>query len=200
MSRLRALAGMLGVAALLVLATASPATAHDQLTGTDPQDGAALETGPSEVTLTFSADVLDVGTEVIVSDGDGRHWVGGAPVLDGPTVTVPLTEALPEGGYEVRWRVVSGDGHPISGRLGFTVGDAEPLPVTGGDSETSESATSDSASGDSATATAVAEPTTSPDRPAWLPGVLVAIGGAALALCLWFLVRYFATRSQGEEP
>lgn len=189
MPRFRALTGAFGI--LLMLALGAPAFAHDQLIATVPQDGAALTDGPTEVTLTFSDDVLTVGTEVIVADGDGRHWVAGTPEANGADVTVPLTEALPEGGYEVRWRVVSGDGHPISGRLTFTVGDAQPL----GDlpavvTETDAPTDADTASEAASTNSAIAE------RPGWLPGVLVAIGGAGLALTVWFTLRYFASRSQ----
>jgi hypothetical protein len=33
---------------------------------------------------------------------------------------------MPEGSYQVRWRVVSSDGHPISGSFEFAVGQKTP--------------------------------------------------------------------------
>ncbi len=38
----------------LLLAGAGPASAHAALTGSDPQDGAVVDTAPKEVTLSFS--------------------------------------------------------------------------------------------------------------------------------------------------
>lgn len=35
---------------------------------------------------------------------------------------------LPDGGYQVSWRVVSADGHPISGSFGFRVGNPAARP------------------------------------------------------------------------
>src|SRR5699024_5184193 len=66
---------------LLVLATAlmlaltltpPPAHAHDTLIATDPEDGATLETSPEEITLTFSANILDVSSVARISDEDGE--------------------------------------------------------------------------------------------------------------------------------
>ena len=37
------------------------------------------------------------------------------PTVDGHTVTWPMPADLPEGAYVVTWRVVSADGHPVSG-------------------------------------------------------------------------------------
>src|SRR5690625_6194126 len=62
---------------LLVLATAlmlaltltpPPAHAHDTLIATDPEDGATLETSPEEITLTFSANILDVSPVARISE------------------------------------------------------------------------------------------------------------------------------------
>lgn len=118
------------LAAAAVLATAAPAAAHDELLGSTPASGEALGSAPTEVTLTFSADVLTIGAAVIVADGEGKDWAAAAPAVDNGVVSVPLVPALPAGGYEIRWRVVSQDGHPISGLIPFTVGGAAPLTRT----------------------------------------------------------------------
>lgn len=96
MPRFRALTGAFGI--LLMLALGAPAFAHDQLIATVPQDGAALTDGPTEVTLTFSDDVLTVGTEVIVADGDGRHWVAGTPRPTAPTSPSRSPRPFPRAG------------------------------------------------------------------------------------------------------
>jgi len=127
MSRSRALVAGIAAVVVAVLAAAAPASAHDQLVSSSPSAGERLASGPDEIALTFSADVQRIGAEVVVVDAAGTDWVGADPQITGPTVSVPLTGALPPAGYEVRWRVVSSDGHPISGLIPFTVGDAAPL-------------------------------------------------------------------------
>lgn len=117
--RLLALAGALLLAALIALP--APAQAHDTLLSTDPEDGATLETSPEEVTFTFSADILDVSPLVRISDDDGEEVAEIVPTIDGPTATAAVEEPLPAGTYDIQWRVVSSDGHPIEGTLTVTV-------------------------------------------------------------------------------
>ncbi len=92
------------------------------------------------VSLEFSAELMDVGAFDHVADADGRDWTAAEATVEATTVSAPFAEELPVGGYEVRWRVVSSDGHPISGVIPFTVGDAEPLQrAITGDGETTPS-------------------------------------------------------------
>ena len=127
MHRPRVVAAGIVVAAVAVLAAVVPASAHDDLLSSSPSAGERLPTAPDEISLRFSADVMDVGAEVIVADADGTDWVAADPLLASDAVTVPLQGGMPVAGYEVRWRVVSSDGHPISGVIPFTVGDAAAL-------------------------------------------------------------------------
>ncbi|WP_164745325.1 copper resistance CopC family protein [Georgenia faecalis] len=114
----------LATLALVLLALPTlvlPAQAHDALVASEPADGAVLDASPERVRLTFSGDVLDVGPVVVVTDATGDVVADGTPEVAGPDVTLPLASALPGGGYDVAWRVVSNDGHPIEGAFGFTV-------------------------------------------------------------------------------
>lgn len=113
----------------LVVGGATSATAHDLLIGSDPADAAALTSAPAQVVLTFSADQLAVGTAVEVTGPDGSSWVHGEPVVVGSTVTQALLPGLPDGGYTVLWRSVSGDGHPVEGTLAFSLDAPDPEPV-----------------------------------------------------------------------
>ncbi|APX32795.1 hypothetical protein BH708_08745 [Brachybacterium sp. P6-10-X1] len=107
----------LGVLTLLPL----PAHAHDTLIETDPSDGETLETSPEALTLTYSADILEVSPVVRIDDEDGDTLAEVTPTVDGPTVTAELEEPLAAGTYTVQWRVVSSDGHPIEGSFTFDV-------------------------------------------------------------------------------
>lgn len=118
------LAALLGPA--LGLAAAQPASAHDRLLSSDPEDGARLDEAPSSITLVFSAEVLEAGAQVAVTTPDGT-----APAevsVDGDEAVAALPADLPGGTWEVSWRVVSSDGHPIEGELAYTVAGAEPSP------------------------------------------------------------------------
>jgi methionine-rich copper-binding protein CopC len=115
-------------AAVLTVSSAVPAGAHDQLEASDPPADAELTAPPVEVVLSYSADILATGTQVLVTTPDGD--VDAEVTVDGPEVRATLPPDLPGGAYEVAWRVVSSDGHPIEGTFGFTVAEQpEPAPT-----------------------------------------------------------------------
>lgn len=123
---------------------APPAAAHDELISASPAAGESVESIPAEVRLVFSG-VLSPeagATAVDVVDGAGTSLADGDPVVEENTVTQALDAASDASGeIRVLWRVVSSDGHPISGEYTFTV-TAPPAP--------------------SPTETATTEPTTPP--------------------------------------
>ena len=203
------------VAVVALLATAAPASAHDKLVSSDPASDQTLREAPATVSLTYSADVLDMGAAVVVTDGDGTDWVSDAPAIDGATVTAVLDADMPDGGYEIRWRVVSSDGHPITGIVPFAVGDGEE-PGAGG-AASGPAASGPAASAPAASAPAASEPAASePVTDAAAPNssqnqtaqedegpwrvVLVGAGGAAVAAALFALVHFLRRRSDASGP
>lgn len=109
-------------ALLLALALAPPAVhAHDTLIATDPEDGATLETSPEQITLTYSANILDVSPVVRISDEDGELLTEITPRVEGPDAIADIADPLPAGTHTIQWRVVSSDGHPIEGTFTITV-------------------------------------------------------------------------------
>lgn len=123
-TRLRTLvlaAAALTIAAGITIAGASPAFAHDELLASSPEPGQVFDTAPAEVALDFSNDIIEVGTAIVVVDHHGGDVEVGDPVVAGAHVTATLPADL-EGDYQVRWRAVSSDGHPIEGTIDFGVG------------------------------------------------------------------------------
>lgn len=115
----------------LILAAPMIASAHDQLIESTPTEGQRFEASPGELTLRFSANPLELGTELaVVADTDGAA-VALAPLrIETDTVVQPLPELTP-GAYTLNWRVVSQDGHPIAGSIHFGVQhDAGTGPAT----------------------------------------------------------------------
>lgn len=104
------------------LAVPTAASAHDQVISTDPAEGQVLATAPSHVTMRFTGELMQMGVIVFVVDGSERDWVAGEPIVEGAELVQPLEAGMPDGSYQVRWQVVSADGHPISGFFDFAVG------------------------------------------------------------------------------
>ncbi len=121
------LAALVSLVFGLLLAGAGPASAHAALTGSDPRDGAVVDTAPKEVTLSFS-EAIAVGDDSIrVLDPSGKRADTGAEPKDlseGSTVRygVALHTGLPDGTYTVAWQAISADSHPISGAFTFSIG------------------------------------------------------------------------------
>ncbi|TFD47788.1 copper resistance protein CopC [Cryobacterium frigoriphilum] len=121
-ARVLALAAGAALALLLPIALATPAGAHDQVISSTPAEGEHLAAAPGEVAMTFTSDVLELGAIMLVVDANGEDWASGPPELEGAQAVQALTDGLPDGAYQLRWRVVSADGHPISGTVDFTIG------------------------------------------------------------------------------
>ncbi|SDD74034.1 copper resistance CopC/CopD family protein [Streptomyces prasinopilosus] len=106
-----------------LLAGAAPASAHAALTGSDPRQGAVVETAPAQVSLTFSEPVAVSDDALRVLDPKGERVDKGAPAgTGGTTYTVRLLGGLPDGTYTVTYQVVSADSHPVAGAFTFSVG------------------------------------------------------------------------------
>ncbi|MEV6309711.1 copper resistance protein CopC [Streptomyces sp. NPDC051840] len=120
------LATLIGLLFGLVLAGASPASAHAALTGSDPKDGSVVATAPDEVTLTFSEQIAVGDDSIRVLDPSGKRADDGAPrELTGQGAVrygVTLHSGLPDGTYTVAWQAISADSHPVSGAFTFSVG------------------------------------------------------------------------------
>jgi copper transport protein len=118
-------------AILLALALPAGAAAHARLVGSKPADGAVLATAPKDVKLLYDDEIRPAGGDRVV-DARGRSVLAGpARRLSGNdrALVLPLRPGLTRGSYTVRWRVVSNDGHLITGVLAFAVGAGSPRPV-----------------------------------------------------------------------
>lgn len=169
------------LAVVLSMIGVAPVNAHDQLISSSPADGARLDAAPTQVELQFTADIMTIGALVMVVDGAGTEWVAGDAVIDARTLTVPLAADMPVAGYQVRWRVVSSDGHPISGVIPFTIGDAAPLTTATGETAQQE----EENLGVQATE----------EGGAILRIVLLGVGGAIAALAVLLLITFLRRRT-----
>ncbi len=193
-------AGALALALLAPGALLAPAAlAHSELVSSDPADGATLKAPPQTLTFTFSEPLLPDFVRFIATNPEGV--TGDLPVssVEGPTATIDWPQA--QGGtWEVRYRVVSQDGHPIEGGITFTYDGPSPSPT--GALPTSAAPTSAApTSADSTSAaptSAVPSPSTSPaaDSGGGASGLMIA-GLAVGAIVIVGIVIALVARRRG---
>lgn len=184
MPRHAALSRVLTVAVLSVLSVllaAAPAYAHTRLVTSDPADAASLATAPDRVTLTFDDNITARLSTITVIGPDGAAWHTGEVTANGPTISSAVRPLGPAGGYQIGYRVVGGDGHPVQGGVSFTltvpgVSAAAPLSPNGAGTEPPTPATVTSAANHEHHHQA------GPSIWPWLLGAVLVAGGAAVAL------------------
>ncbi|MFE6609818.1 copper resistance protein CopC [Amycolatopsis sp. NPDC057786] len=142
----------LAITGVAWLATATPALAHNVLISSDPAKGASIAAGPAKITLTFDQYVQNANVNQIAVIGPGGgQWAEGQVEVRDSVVTVPLRPLGPAGEYKIGYRILSADGHAVTGEVPFTLtaagtgtpasadaarsnaGQAETTPATGGE-------------------------------------------------------------------
>ena len=108
----------LGVFLVLLVVAPSSAAAHSSRVETNPSDGATLKALPAEATVTF--DEAPKTADVVLARPDGKVDKLKTEVA-GSTIKAHLPADGPRGVYTLSYRVVSADGHPVSGSITFGV-------------------------------------------------------------------------------
>jgi copper transport protein len=107
--------------AAAALALPAGAAAHATLEKTSPHYGARVAASPGVVGLRFDQSVKALPNAITVFTAKGKVVSGSVrPSSDLRSVNVPV-HRLGRGAYTVRWRVVSADGHVVSGVFTFGV-------------------------------------------------------------------------------
>ena len=122
---------LVAVAAILVaLALVPAAGAHARLITTEPANDAVLEQSPRFVLLRFDEPVETAFGAIRVYDSRARRVDAGK--VERPSekeARIKLERRLARGTYTATWRVVSADGHPVSGAFVFHVGAPSANPA-----------------------------------------------------------------------
>lgn len=166
----------------LLLGTA-PAFAHSGLQSSDPADGSSLATAPQRVSLTFSESIPAEFTTLTVIGPDGVAYQTGQVTADNGTVSTAVLPLGPAGRYEVGYRIVSDDGHPVTGSLAFTLTTAGTPTTTAAAAPATSSATAPSSAPAAPPAAAAPQPADGGGAPVWpwIVGAVVLIGGGVFA-------------------
>ena len=127
-TRVRALASLLALGALVALPTAT--LGHATLVSGDPAPGSTVETAPSRVSATFDDELVGAKSSIVLVGPDGQTVGTGSLAPEDSHVLAVIVPPLGPGTYEVRWTAATADGHIERGTYRFTV--ATPASPAGG--------------------------------------------------------------------
>jgi copper resistance protein C len=113
-------------ACVALLVGAAPAFAHTRLESSDPVDKSSVDTAPASVSLTFNEAISAEFATLSVVGPDGTNYQSGPVSASNGQVSTAVSPLGPAGVYEIGYRVVSDDGHPVSGKVSFTLTAAGP--------------------------------------------------------------------------
>jgi methionine-rich copper-binding protein CopC len=183
MSRLGA---VLSLVVLALLGGTGTAIARATFISSDPADRAIQASAPHRVTLVFD-EPLPQGLNTIAITGPGQtRWETGEVSTSGNTISVAMKPSGPAGDYTIGYRIVSDDGHPLTGTVGFRL-------TTPGTSSQPPATTTAAPGAAGAQSTQPAEPSRFASQPVssnstsvwpWVAGgiALVAVAGGVAAL------------------
>lgn len=174
---MRRAAAFLALAVLAVVP--AKAGAHAQLVASAPERGARLDAVPAQVSFRFDEPVEAAFGALRVFDPAGTRIDDGTLSRpDGDRTIATRLRSGDDGVYTATYRVVSADGHPVSGGLTFTVGDGGGAPA--------ETVGKLLAQQDSGRTTDVAYGVT---RAIGYAAIAVALGALAFVLLCWRRLR-----------
>lgn len=191
--RWRRLALVVSLLAALSTLAAPAAWAHSALISSSPAADSVLAVPPTRVELVFNEPIRDFEPKIAITVGD-HDPVEVTPTVDGARVTADLTGVqwpTNAGAASVAWklgyRVVSADGHPVSGLVPFSVGDG-PAPSAASTAGTPDAGSSDAAGDATSGPGSGSAADEGSSSLVWIGGA-VAIGGALLVALVLLLVR-----------
>ena len=112
---------LLGAFLAIGLSFASPTVcAHANFNDSTPTADSVLENAPHEIVLHFSQAVTPVSVTLFGANGEPVD-TGGEAVANDERVTLAIPQPLAPGGYGVRFSVLSGDAHSITGDFRFSI-------------------------------------------------------------------------------
>ena len=121
---LRNLAKGFAIALAILVAIPLTASAHTGLVSSSPADKATIQDFPAEISLTFNETLMKLGGKQVskFTVHNPKHDLIklGALKVNAGTISTNVNETdLPTGTYKVYYRVISADGHPVSGIISF---------------------------------------------------------------------------------
>ena len=176
-----ALAATAAMVFLLSVLMAPTGSAHADLQVSTPEDGESLRGAPEKIRLTFSEELFEELVEISILDAAGDLYstikVEQTPP-PGTDVIFPWPPQTPPGEYSIAYRVVSADGHPVTGTISFSYAATTPEPSSSDSTPSAQSSTpasSPTASAPSASPTNESSTSSSTDSSSGTPLVVLGV-------------------------
>lgn len=102
------------------------ADAHSGLISSNPAANVEITEMPTEITLTFTEELMTIGDEAVntisLQDPNGQQIILTNTKVEGAVLSSQLAQGnYISGGYTVSYKIVSADGHKLSGSYGFSL-------------------------------------------------------------------------------
>jgi copper resistance protein C len=165
---------------VVLLLGAAPASAHTRLEGSDPADKSSVDSAPASVSLTFNEDISAEFATMSVVGPDGTNYATGQVSAAGGQVSTAVSPLGPAGAYEIGYRVVSDDGHPVTGSVAFTLTRPGTPTPTAAAAPTPAAPAAPPAAGPDAAAAGNAVDGGTPVWP-WIAAAVALVGGGVVA-------------------
>ena len=107
----------------MALATAPSALAHAQVSSTLPKAGSVVRSWPERIWVEFDGNLINLAGKNVnlltVKDASGKNLKLSNVTSSGARLSAISVKPTKFGMVQVSWRVVSEDGHPVSGSYSF---------------------------------------------------------------------------------
>lgn len=117
-------AKILAISLALLAATPTGASAHTALSSSNPTDKSTIQQFPADIELTFNETLMTLGQKQVskFSVHNPKHQLiklSPLKVVDNKISASVLEKSPKSGTYKIYYRVISADGHPVSGIISF---------------------------------------------------------------------------------
>ena len=114
------------ICAVIALISPLPAQAHTSLVSSVPIKNSTIKAMPKTIAMTFDDKLIKIAGKNVskfsVVGPDGKEIKLGPITLTNQIISAAVLEPKPKPGiYKINYRVISGDGHPVSGTIKFTL-------------------------------------------------------------------------------
>jgi methionine-rich copper-binding protein CopC len=108
----------------LLFFTIPAASAHTALVSSSPKSNAMLQASPKYISITFNEELIEIAgkpvSKISLFNAKGKEIKLPKAQIVHKDIVVAVSK-LPPSKYKVVYRVVSADGHPVSGSFNFWV-------------------------------------------------------------------------------
>ena len=115
-----------------VLLLSNQALAHTGLESSTPAQGSTVTEKLSEITLTFLTKIEETSSFTLTDSSEESVEVEDITVSEN-VLTGNVKDSLENGAYQITWKIIGADGHPIEGVIDFVLDapkETEPVEPT----------------------------------------------------------------------